>query len=44
MTAKDERHVIWSNYDLDFDDWKDDLAEEYPDASPSIQSYIRFCR
>ena len=36
MTEKDERHVIWSNYDLDFDDWKDDLAEEYPDASPSM--------
>ena len=27
-----EKHVIWSNYDLDLDDWRDDLLEEYPDA------------
>ena len=25
-------HVIWSNYDLDLDDWRADLLEEYPDA------------
>ena len=44
MTAKDERHVIWSNYDLDFDDWKDDLAEEYPDASPSMLEDLMYER
>lgn len=26
-------HLIWSNYHLDLDDWRDDLLEEYPDAS-----------
>lgn len=31
MTA--ENHVIWSNYNLDLDDWRDDLLEEYPDKS-----------
>lgn len=29
----DTRHVIWSNYDLDFEDWRDDLEAEYPDKS-----------
>ena len=28
----DGKHVIWSNRDLDLDDWRDDLLEEYPDA------------
>lgn len=31
MTGGD--HLIWSNYHLDLDDWRDDLLEEYPDAS-----------
>ncbi len=44
MTAKDDRHVIWSNYDLDFDDWKDDLAEEYPDTSQSVLEDLMYER
>ena len=28
----DGDHLIWSNYHLDLDDWRDDLLEEYPDA------------
>ena len=30
MTLKETDHLIWSNYDLDYDDWKDDLESEYP--------------
>lgn len=30
---RDEKHIIWSNYDLDYDDWRDDLEEQYPDLS-----------
>ena len=26
---KNQHHVIWSNRDLDYDDWKDDLEAEY---------------
>lgn len=26
----EEKHIIWSNIDLDLDDWYDDLYEEYP--------------
>ena len=26
-------HIIWSNYNLDFEDWKDDLCAEYPEKS-----------
>lgn len=28
-----EKYVIWSNNDLDFEDWRDSLQEEYPDMS-----------
>lgn len=30
---KKEKHVIWSNYDLNYDDWKVDLEEQYPGLS-----------
>ena len=30
---KEEKHVIWSNYDLDYEDWRDDLEAEYPELS-----------
>ena len=33
MTDNKNEHQIWSNYDLDYDDWKDDLEEEYPDMT-----------
>ena len=26
----EDRHIIWSNYALDYDDWKEDLEEQYP--------------
>lgn len=29
----EDRHVIWSNYDLDYEDWRADLEEDYPDLS-----------
>lgn len=29
----DGEHLIWSNYALDYDDWKDDLESEYPELS-----------
>ena len=29
----EDRHIIWSNYDLDYEDWRDDLEAEYPDMS-----------
>ena len=28
-----QRHIIWSNHDLNYEDWKDDLESEYPDLS-----------
>ena len=27
------RHIIWSNYDLDYEDWRADLEAEYPELS-----------
>ena len=29
----DGDHLIWSNYDLDYEDWRDDLEAEYPELS-----------
>lgn len=26
-----EKHEVWSDMDLDLDDWRDDLQEEYPE-------------
>ncbi len=28
-----DKHIIWSNIDLNLDDWRDDLLEAYPDAT-----------
>lgn len=28
-----DRHIIWSNHALDYEDWKDYLEEEYPELS-----------
>ena len=33
MSRPNDRHVIWSDVNLDFEDWKDDLKEDYPDLS-----------
>ncbi|MPN38148.1 hypothetical protein SDC9_185672 [bioreactor metagenome] len=35
MSRATDRHTIWSNVDLDFDDWRDDLEAEHPDQSES---------
>lgn len=29
----EDRHIIWSNYALDYGDWKADLEAEYPDLT-----------
>jgi hypothetical protein len=29
----DERHIIWSNYALDYEDWRNELEEQYPELS-----------
>ena len=28
-----DRYVLWTDINLDFDDWKDDLLSEYPELS-----------
>lgn len=30
---KEDRHIIWSNYDLNYEDWRDDLEAEYPELT-----------
>ena len=31
----DNRHIIWSDYALDYEDWREFLESEYPDLSES---------
>lgn len=34
MSSKQsDRHIIWSDIHLDFNDWRGDLAQQYPDLS-----------
>ena len=35
----DGAHLIWSNYDLDYEDWRDDLEAEYPELSEDERYY-----
>ena len=37
MTEGD--HLIWSNYDLDYEDWRDDLESEYPELTEDERYY-----
>ena len=30
---EEQRHIIWSNYALDYEDWRDLMETEYPDLS-----------
>ena len=34
-----KRHVIWSNRNLDINDWKDFLEEEYPEVTDEYEQY-----
>lgn len=40
MTNND--HLIWSNYDLDFEEWKEWIQTEYPKLSPSEQIQMMY--
>ena len=38
---KDSRHIIWSN-DIDYDDWREDLAEQYPDLTEAERMELMY--
>ena len=33
-------HLIWSNYHIDYKDWKEDIERDYPDL-PMMNDTIR---
>lgn len=35
----DADHLIWTNHDLDYEDWRDDLEAEYPELSEDERYY-----
>ena len=34
-----KKHIIWSNRNLDINDWKDFLEEEYPEVTDKYEQY-----
>ena len=38
---KDSRHIIWSN-DIDYDDWREDLEEQYPDLTEAERMELMY--
>ena len=45
MSNKIDKHfIIWSDINLDFEDWKDDLSEQYPDLSEEELMQIMYER
>ena len=34
-----KKHIIWSNLDLNLEDWKDFLEEEYPDVTDEYKQF-----
>ena len=37
--SKNKKHTIWQNYDINLDDWKDYLEEEYPEVEDEDEQY-----
>ena len=40
----EQKYIIWSNYHLDYDDWKDDLEAEFPDMTESQRIQMMYDR
>ena len=40
----EQKHIIWSNHHLDYEDWKDDLEAEFPDMTESQRIQIMYDR
>ena len=38
----DDRHVIWTNYDLNYDDWRDALEEGYPELTDEKREQLMY--
>ena len=41
-SEKNTEHVIWTNYDLDYEDWRADLEEQYPDSTEYERMQIMY--
>lgn len=37
-----EKHIIWSNYNIDYEDWKANLEAEYPDKTEDERLQIMY--
>lgn len=39
---KEAKHIIWSNYGLDYEDWREDLEAEYPSLSENERMFLMY--
>ena len=39
---KEAKHIIWSNYGLDYEDWREDLEGEYPSLSENERLFLMY--
>ena len=39
---KEAKHIIWSNYGLDYEDWREDLEAEYPSLSENERLFLMY--
>ena len=38
----EDRHIIWSNYDLNYEDWRGELEAEYPDLTDNERMRVMY--
>lgn len=38
----DRPNIIWSNENLDYEDWRDSLAEDYPDLTEAQREALMY--
>ena len=38
-TTPSDRHIIWGDINLDYEDWREDLEAEYPDLTDDERYY-----
>ena len=38
----EQKHLIWSNFDLDYEDWRTDLEEQYPELTEDERMMLMY--
>ena len=38
----EQKHLIWSNFDLDYEDWREFLEDEYPELTEDERMMLMY--